>query len=218
MIATPTPTSKMRTFADLQAELGGVPAHRILLYPTPGTATETDVLHHLDGDDKRLVELVNGTLVEKPMGAKESLMAGYIYAMLFVYVSPRKLGLIFTADGPFRMNFGNVRVPDVSFVPKSRFPGLKLPADKVCRQVPSLVVEVISDSNTKKEIAMKLKEYFALGVELAWVVEPKKDWVRVHTAPKVFTTLGSDESLSGGTAIPGFELSLTELFNAHDLN
>jgi len=214
MIAAPP----MRTFADLQAKLGGVPAHRILLHPTPGTATETDLLNHLDGDDKRLVELVDGTLVEKTMGAKEALMAGHIYGVMFAFIYPRKLGLFFPADGPFRMNFGNVRIPDLSYVPKSRLPGLKLPADKICRQVPSLVVEVISNSNTKKEIAMKLEEYFALGVELAWVVEQQKDWVRVHTSPKDFTTLTSDETLSGGSALPGFEMSLRDLFHSDDLN
>src|SRR5256885_666916 len=64
-----------RTVADLVHELGDIPANRILLQPAPGTATEADLLRALDGANKVLCELVNGTLVEKPMGFQESRIA-----------------------------------------------------------------------------------------------------------------------------------------------
>jgi hypothetical protein len=44
-----------------------VPLCRIRMHPAPGTATEADVLMRPNGE-KRLFELVDGVLVEKPMG------------------------------------------------------------------------------------------------------------------------------------------------------
>ncbi len=62
------------TVADMQQQLGGIPLARIRMVPPPGTATEEDVLavHARTG---RLCELVDGTLVEKVMGYRESRLA-----------------------------------------------------------------------------------------------------------------------------------------------
>lgn len=63
------------TLDDLLVSLGGISPRRIVFDPPPGTATIKDVIRHVDGDKKRLVELVDGTLVEKPMGFAESVVA-----------------------------------------------------------------------------------------------------------------------------------------------
>jgi hypothetical protein len=62
------------TFADLHNRLGEVPLDRIRMKPAPGTATEED----LRRARKPTCELVDGVLVEKPMGTRESLLAAYI--------------------------------------------------------------------------------------------------------------------------------------------
>ena len=38
--------------------------------------------------------------------------------------------------------------------------------------VPDLAVEVLSPSNTKHEMATKLREYFAAGVRIVWYADP----------------------------------------------
>ena len=38
--------------------------------------------------------------------------------------------------------------------------------------IPDLAVEVLSPSNTRHEMAIKLREYFAAGVRLVWYVDP----------------------------------------------
>jgi hypothetical protein len=60
--------------AELLDQLGGIPPERVLVQPAPGHATEQDLLRLLDHED-RLCELVDGVLVEKPMGQYESRMA-----------------------------------------------------------------------------------------------------------------------------------------------
>jgi hypothetical protein len=70
------PTSAAPTFRTADEwlrSLGNVPLERIVFDPLPGTATIEETIHLVDGDENRAVELVNGTLVEKPVGFKESL-------------------------------------------------------------------------------------------------------------------------------------------------
>ena len=75
-----------------------------------------------------------------------------------------------------------------------------------------LAVEVVSKSNTKPEIARKLQEYFAAGSRLAWIVDPKPQTVRVHTAPGEHVVLGIDDWLDGGKVLPGFRVPVRDLF------
>ena len=67
-------TSTGMTLADLLERFGAIPAARIRYDPTPGTATEQDVIA-LEARENRLFELVDGVLVEKAMGFYESFLA-----------------------------------------------------------------------------------------------------------------------------------------------
>ncbi len=67
-------TVETPTLQDLVDRLGGIPLSRILAKPAPGTATEADLIQVNDGN-RRLCELVDGALVEKAMGLRESLLA-----------------------------------------------------------------------------------------------------------------------------------------------
>ncbi len=62
------------TLADLFDRFGPMPLWRIRMHPAPGTATPEHVLA-AHRRDKRLCELVDGVLVEKPMGYEESSVA-----------------------------------------------------------------------------------------------------------------------------------------------
>ena len=66
--------SSIDTLAELVERLGGVPLERIRFRPYPGTATEEDVIR-IEAQENRLCELIEGVLVEKPMGFRESLLA-----------------------------------------------------------------------------------------------------------------------------------------------
>src|SRR5262245_49879667 len=87
------------TLADLVRRLGDIPLERIRLQPPPGTGTERDVERLLEVADKRICELVDGVLVEKPMGTWESILAIAISADLLSFVRRHKLGKVLGADG-----------------------------------------------------------------------------------------------------------------------
>src|SRR5271166_3805641 len=100
--------------AELVKRLGKIPLERISFTPPPGTATERDLLAALRRSD-RLYELVDGTLVEKPMGLSESMLAGEILTDINVFARQHDLGLAAGEAGTVRLLKGLVRVPDVAF-------------------------------------------------------------------------------------------------------
>src|SRR5438876_2175846 len=157
--------------ADWLHDLGDIPLERIIMDPPPGTATERDLLVLVERD-KRLCELVDGTLVEKPVGYLESLIAGWLITELNNFIGSRSLGYVSGEAGMMRMLSGRVRLPDVAFVSINDLPGGTLPNDPIPTLTPTLAVEVLSDSNTKAEIQQKLKEYFDSGTKLAWIIDP----------------------------------------------
>jgi Uma2 family endonuclease len=200
----------METVADMLDRLG-VPPERIRLHPPPGTATEADVLASPDGE-RRLCELVDGVLVEKPMGFYESLLAGWLIRLLGRFLDQHDLGFVLPADATLRLKPGLVRLPDVSFFSWDQFPNRKLPRERVPALSPDLAVEVISEGNTEAEMARKLQEYFTAGVRLVWYVYPETRTVQVYTSPTDVRLLRDEDTLDGGTVLPGFLLSIREWF------
>src|SRR5829696_3464249 len=114
------------SFAYLHERLGGIPLVRIRRNPPPGTATEEDLLRA----QKPICELIDGVLVEKPMGLLESLLAMFIGGEIRNHVLENELGIVTGADGFIKLGVNHVRAPDVTFVPWSEFPNGEVPQDE----------------------------------------------------------------------------------------
>ncbi len=209
--ALPSPWS----MADLQHHLGGIPLERILVVPPPGYATEEDVTRLNDHED-RLCELQDGILVEKPMGWYESMLALLIATEIRLYLRTHDVGKLLGADGSLKILPGIIKIPDVSFISWDRWPKKKLPRRPIPALVPDLVVEVLSDTNTKAEMANKLVKYFESGVRLVWYVEPETRTAKSYVSPSDVTEIAVDGILSGGDVLPEFQLSLAWLFSEAD--
>ena len=187
----------LETVADLLKRLGDIPAKRVRLHPTPGTATERDLIAFNDRK-QGLCELVDGTLVEKAVEYEESEIAITLVWHLGNFVFPRKLGIITGSGGTIRPIPNLVRMPDVAFYARTSYPNGNRPRGPIPSISPDLAVEVLSTGNTKAEIARKLREYFEGGTRLAWIVDPKPRSVRVHTSPTESTRHEGEATLDGG--------------------
>jgi Uma2 family endonuclease len=205
-------TADYEAIDELLTRLGGVSPERVLLVPTPGTATPRDVLR-LYEKHKRLFELVDGTLVEKGMGLGESTVAADLIQLLKNYSDAHdRVGIVTGEAGTVKLLKKLVRIPDVSFIRRDRLPGGKVPSEPIPDLSPDLCVEVLSKKNTRLEMERKLKEYFLAGVLLVWFVDPKRRTVRVFTSPDEVTELTAADTLDGGTVLPGFTVPVARLF------
>ncbi len=77
--------------------------------------------------------------------------------------------------------------------------------------MPDLAVEVLSISNTPKEIAQRIADFFRAGTRLFWVIDPKTATAEVYTSPTESRYLGKSGILDGGDVLPGFRLPLAKL-------
>jgi Uma2 family endonuclease len=196
---------------ELLKRLGNISPKRICMKPPPGTATERDLIR-MHGARRALYELVDGTLVEKGMGHKESVVAVELARLLANFVTDKDLGYCTGADDLVRVMPKLVRGPDVAFVSWETRPEKVIPQEQISTKVPDLAVEVLSPSNTRKEMQIKLKEYFLGGVKVVWIIDPEKRTAEVYTAPDKVVAVPADGTLDGGTVLPGFRVPLATLF------
>jgi Uma2 family endonuclease len=201
-------TSPVRTIADLIHRLGDIPADRIRFIPPPGTATKADLLKV----EHKNCELVEGTLVEKPVGFIESYLHMYLGRKLGNWVEEHNLGYLTGEAGLYELPGGTVRGPDIAFTSWDSTPDRKLPTDPIPLGSPDLVVEVLSRSNTKREMTRKREEYFNGNVKLVWEIDPQRRKFRVYTSVEDFRDLESGDTIRGEPVLPGFELPLVNVF------
>lgn len=199
------------TAAELQDQLGGIPLERIRMVPPPGLATEQDLLRIIDSED-RICELVDGVLVEKTMGYFESQLAMLLGYFIRSYLEKNDLGIVLGEAGTLRILADQIRVPDVAFISWRHFPDRILRTEPIPAIAPDLAIEVLSKSNTKREMERKLDDYFAAGVQLVWFIDPASRTAEVYESRNEPCIVLFGESLSGGKVLPGFELPLTLLF------
>lgn len=204
--------ANLETVADLLKQLGDIPPHRVRMKPYPGTATEQDVIAAEAAPDKRLCELIDGTLVEKDMGQYESRIAIILAHFIETYLDTHDLGFCYGADAMLRIVPGRVRLPDVSFVSWGKLPNHELPVEPIANLIPDLAVEVLSASNTRREMENKRREYFQGGARLVWEIAPPTRTARMYTSPDQFQEIDLNGALDGGEVLPGFSLPLVQLF------
>ncbi|HUR55755.1 MAG TPA: Uma2 family endonuclease [Gemmataceae bacterium] len=198
----------IRTIADLLRRVGDIPPDRVRFDPMPGTATVADLLR----PENKGCELVEGTLVEKPMGTREAFLAGYILELLGPFVRANNLGILTPGDGPWELVSGLVRLPNVAFLSWGRLPNREVPDEPIGSAVPDLAIEVLSRGNTPGEMARKRGEYFRAGVRVVWEIDPRARTVRVYTSETAFMDLTATDTLTGDPVLPGFSLPLAQLF------
>jgi Uma2 family endonuclease len=197
----------------LRRHFGGIPAHRIFRYPRPGTATEKDLLIANEGDKvRRTCELVDGCLLEKAMGAREALLAGMIIYYLHLYLRKFPRGVVLGADGTLRLLPGLVRAPDVCFISWDRIGADEFPDNPIPDLVPELAVEVLSRSNTRKEMVRKLLDYFNQGVLVVWLIDPRKKIAEIYRSPEEKDTIDINGVLECPEILPSFALPMADLF------
>ncbi|MCC7208543.1 MAG: Uma2 family endonuclease [Anaerolineae bacterium] len=157
----------------------------------------------------RILELIDGEIVEKMVGYKSSRAAADILTALNTFVSKRRLGGVTGADGAYRMSDHEVFLPDVAFISSERLP--EEPTGLV-PVPPDLAVEVKSPSERKRDLFRKAERYLATGTRLVWLIFPDEQTAEEYTPDEDLKTIHFDGTLSGGDVLPGFSLKLRRVF------
>jgi Uma2 family endonuclease len=169
-----------------------------------------EILSEPDG----LYEVIDGRVVEKPMGAYECWLAGEVFDLLNRHVKDNSLGrVVQEMIFDLRPTVDRERRPDVAFVSFDRWArNRKVPQTRSWAVVPDLAIEIVSPTNTADEVAEKLEEYFQVGMRNVWVVYPRQLKVYAYTSPKDVRVLIVADVLDAGDVLPGFSLPVHRIF------
>jgi Uma2 family endonuclease len=208
--------SRFRTLAEVFTRLGDVPPHRVLSYPAPGTAWGCDLIDP-GITSYRAVEHVDGILVEKTWDDRKFQIALRFTAGMDTAIRIENTGAILGPKCRVLLRKDLIRVPDATFVRWDSVDDtdeIENPAEEWLSVIPHIVVEVLSESNTPREMRIKLGEYASAGVKLVWYVDPDAKTVTVYPKGRERgrKVLGEGDTLDGGKVLPGFNLPVADLF------
>ena len=174
-----------------------------------------DELLRLSGEGVR-GELIRGVLCETmPAGHRHGVIVTNLVLALATFVKPQRLGSLVASDSGvwLERDPDTVREPDIAFTSAEKIP-LDANIPGYAEVVPDLVVEIVSPSDSRREVHDKAVMWLSHGARLAWVVHPDTRTVDVHRADGEVSTVGPDGDLDGGEVLPGFSCSLSDIFDA----
>ncbi len=152
-------------------------------------------------------ELVEGELVVVSPGMlPHNRVRDTALIVLRGFVEGRKLGIV-VAEQCFHL-FGNtVRIPDVAII----LSGLDLATERPIEGAPDLAVEVVSPTNTPREIHQRISDYFGAGCKRVWVLYREEREIYIHGPGGVIRRRGN-ELLEEPELLPGFSVKVSSLF------
>ncbi len=169
--------------------------------------------------DARL-EVIDGELIteKRTVSWQQLMMVRWLFLLLHDYVSKHDLGTVYPDGARYILrgvdpSIEDARIPDLSFLRKGR-----MPADfnwlNDFEGAPDLAVEVLSPGQVNADLLKKIAEYLAAGTEEAWYILPRR-----RVLQRFRNDMDGFESYAPGDALetpvlPGFRLSVTDLFNA----
>jgi Uma2 family endonuclease len=164
-------------------------------------ATQVSVEEYLATAYHPDCDYVDGEVLERNVGEREH---SYAQKRLIIILSNLEatLGISVWPEVRVQVSGSRFRVPDVCVY---RGPG---PDDAVFRRPPFLCIEILSPEDRMSRMEGKLGDYFTLGVELVWVIDPERRTASIHTAA------GSENVRDGflRASNPEIVVPLTEIF------
>ena len=162
-------------------------------------------------------ELVRDRLVRtNPPNQEHDHITVLLATALQNFVRPLSLGRVLVEPGyTLTLNPDSVRGPDVSFVRSGRsdYP----PRRGFYVGAPDLAVEVRSPDDSIAGLLEKANEYHRAGTELVWIIDPEDHTARVLRHDGTDVTFRIGDSLDGEAVLPGFVLTLDEVFDSPSL-
>lgn len=154
-------------------------------------------------------ELLYGRLVEKPVPKIERSEVANALLRAFIRFDPaEKLGIART-EVTFKVTDNTGPVPDLSYWTAARRPTW----DMLVSPYADIAIEIQSPNQSLKSLQEKARLYVARGVKIVWIIQPGKQTVEVYQPGQIKPqTIKSDGTLSGEEVLPGFIISMNELF------
>lgn len=158
-------------------------------------------------------ELEDGEAIEMPSPIREhAYYCWRIIKLLTEYVVRRGVGHLLTNDCGIIVarKPDTVRGADVILFLRSEEESDF--ANKYVEDVPDLIAEVVSPSDTEKRINRRVAQYLTRGIPLVWLIDPAKFTVTICRPNEFPKVLDETDELTGNGVIPEFACPVSDLF------
>ena len=147
-----------------------------------------------------------------PPGWEHRTTTNRLAARASVFIFDHDLGDASAAETGFLLarDPDTVLAPDFAFVSKGRL-GVHA-GKKYLPLCPDLVMETVSPSDTRREIALKTEAWLRYGARMVWILDPSERTVTVHRPDAPFRVLEVGNTLTGEDVLPGFSIALENIF------
>ncbi len=158
-------------------------------------------------EEKPYLEYVCGEAIAKPMPDRNHSRLAHKLSMFLGLYEATGGGETFVEGRSEFVDLDDPRylLPDVSYYAPGRDAGDRLMTP------PSLAIEIRSEGQTLRSLRDKCRYYRAHGVDAAWLIDPTTRTAEIFDVSNDGTVIGEDGALSGA-AVPGFAVTLRELF------
>lgn len=131
-------------------------------------------------------------------------------ALLFAWVEPRRLGRVIGARTEFQLPDGDVLMPQISFV--SAEPLKRVPRTYP-ELAPELIVEIKSAFDHLALLQEKIQRFLDLGALTGLLINPNERTVTVYSSSSELLVLRESDLLTLPTLLPGWDLSVSQLWS-----
>jgi Uma2 family endonuclease len=167
-----------------------------------------------DNRDIRLELTAKGELiVMPPTGWETGKRNANLTTDLSLWNREVKSGIVFDSSTGFILPNGAVLSPDAAWVASERLIALNPKPDDFLPLAPDFVIELHSASDILKISQNKMVEYRDNGVRLGWFLNAKERAVEIYRPGQEVEVLRSPTSLLGEEVLPGFVLSLKDIWD-----
>lgn len=179
-----------------------------MLRETMFLAEFDELIRQPENADRRF-ELINGEMVEKMPTQLPSAIVQALAGFFFLFLRANPIGRAYPeARYQIPGDRHNAHIPDYSFVLGMEHPII---ADGAAPYMPDLAVEVQSPDDSPEKLRGKASYYLANGSRLVWLFFPRERVIEVWTGDGQ-QRLTIDDTLDGGSLLPGFEVAVRDLF------
>ncbi len=152
-------------------------------------------------------------IVMPPVGGESGNSESELGGELFVWNRQTRLGKTFSSSTIFVLPNGAKRSPDAAWVELSRWEALTPEQRKKFPPLaPDFVMELRSETDRLPPLREKMEEYRSNGVRLGLSIDPKNKQVEIYKPGQEPEILESPTEIDCGEVMPGFILSLSEIW------
>lgn len=147
-----------------------------------------------------------------PVGGSGSRGESYLIRSLDLWAEENG-GASFSSQGGFNLPDGSTRMADAAWVKSERWDGLSREEQTSFPPLcPDFVVELLSESDSRKKLEAKMEMWVANGARLAWMIDPFAATVSVYQPGQAVEVLERPEVVEAHAVVAGFRLEMARLW------